>query len=138
MTKDLVSDMLTRIRNASLVKHSFTQVQFSNLNISILRILKLEGYIQNYNIETLENKKLSIKVFLKYRGWWIKTSLFSNIIRISKPGKRVFVSYRNFSKEIDGLKYAQGVAIISTSIGVMSHQKAIELKRGGEVLCYIY
>lgn len=137
MTTDLVSDMLTRIRNASLAKHSFTKIPFSKLNLAILKVLKNEGYIKFYSLEESETKKLFIKVILKYKGWWVKKPLFSILKRISKPGQRVFSPYKNFSKIIDVLKYKQGLAIISTSLGVMSHNKAITLKKGGEILCFV-
>jgi small subunit ribosomal protein S8 len=79
----------------------------------------------------------SIKIYLKYKGWWIKRPFFTTIQRISKPGKRVFSSYKNFNEKINILRYNQGIAIISTSSGVMSHIKAYQLKKGGEILCYI-
>jgi small subunit ribosomal protein S8 len=129
--------MLTRIRNASLAKHSFTKIPFSKLNVAILKVLKNEGYIKFYSLEESETKKFFIKVILKYKGWWIKKPLFSILKRISKPGQRVFSPYKNFSKIIDVLKYKQGLAIISTSLGVMSHNKAITLKKGGEILCFV-
>lgn len=137
MTNDLVSDMLTRIRNSSLARHSFVKVKYSNLNISILKVLKAEGYIDSYELETFLEKQKIIKVNLKYIGWWIKKPLFSILKRISKPGQRVFSGYKNFNTKIDVLKYEQGTAIISTSMGVMSHIKAAKLKKGGEILCYI-
>lgn len=139
MTNDLVSDMLTRIRNASLAKHSFTRVNYSKLNLAILKVLQAEGYINTYNTETQSsiNTIKEIKINLKYKGWWIKKPLFSILQRISKPGQRVFSSYKDFTTTIDVLKYEQGIAIISTSIGVMSHLKATKLKKGGEILCYI-
>jgi small subunit ribosomal protein S8 len=136
MTNDLVSDMLTRIRNASLAKHSFTRVNYSKLNLAILKVLEAEGYINTYAIENNPSKNM-IKINLKYKGWWIKKPLFSTLERISKPGQRVFSSYKDFDITIDTLKYEQGTAIISTSIGVMSHLKATKLKKGGEILCYI-
>jgi len=74
---------------------------------------------------------------LKYKGWWIKKPLFSIIKRISKPGQRVFSGYKDFPKLIDTLQYEQGTAIVSTSVGVMSHNKATKLKKGGEIVCYI-
>ena len=90
-------------------------------------------YIEN---DTNSSQKI-IKALLKYKGWWIKKPFFSTIQRVSKPGKRVFSSYKNFYKEISILKYQQGTAIISTSSGIMSHLKATKLKKGGEILCYI-
>jgi len=138
MTNDLVSDMLTRIRNASLARHSFTAIRYNKINLGILKILKSEGYIQDYVLENEENiSKLQIKVLLKYKGWWIKKPLFSTIQRISKPGKRVFSGYKNFETTIDVLKYHQGVAIVSTSSGIMGHLKATKLRKGGEILCYV-
>ena len=136
MTNDLVSDMLTRIRNASLAKHSFTRVNYSKLNLAILKVLQAEGYINTYEVEKDSSIPL-IKINLKYKGWWIKKPLFSTLQRVSKPGQRVFSSYKDFNTTIDVLKYEQGTAIISTSVGVMSHLKATKLKKGGEILCYI-
>lgn len=138
MTNDNISDMLTRIRNASMAKHSFTNVVYSKVNLAILKVLLAEGYIDDFHVESLPNElKKEIKIFLKYKGWWIKKPFFSIIKRISRPGKRVFSSYKNFEDLINVLRYEQGIAIISTSSGVMSHLKAIQLKKGGEILCYI-
>ena len=137
MTNDLVSDMLTRIRNSSMARHTFVRVRYSKLNLAILKVLESESYIDNYLIEEENNPQKNIKIFLKYKGWWIKKPLFSTLKRISKPGQRVFSGYKNFNKLIDTLRYEQGTAIISTSTGVMSHLKATKLKKGGEILCYI-
>ena len=137
MTTDLVSDMLTRIRNASLAKHSFTKVKYSKQNLAILKVLMGEGYINSYSIEQEKNNMQSLKVLLKYKGWWIKKPLFSIIKRISKPGLRVFSGYKQFANKLDVLRYEQGIAIISTSSGIMSHIKASKLKKGGEIICYI-
>jgi small subunit ribosomal protein S8 len=137
MTNDLVSDMLTRIRNASMARHSFARVRYSKLNLAILKVLAAEGYIKSYTIETLGPVDNGIKILLKYKGWWIKKPLFSIIKRISKPGQRVFSGYKNFQDTIDVLSYQQGTAIISTSAGIVSHIKAQKLKKGGEILCYV-
>ena len=146
MTNDNIADMLTRLRNASLAKHSFSRVIYSKVNLAILKVLLAEGYILNYQVEDLESKeeensknsnRKMIKVFMKYKGWWIKKSFFSILQRISKPGKRVFSSYKNFNDILNVLAYQQGIAILSTSSGVMSHLKAIQLKKGGEILCYV-
>ena len=137
MTNDLISDMLTRIRNASLARHSFARVRYSKLNFSILKVLLSEGYINSYSLEKNNLNQNEIKIILKYKGWWIKKPLFSIMKRISKPGQRVFSGYKNFNDIISVLKYEQGTAIISTSVGVMSHNKATKLKKGGEILCYI-
>ena len=137
MTNDLVSDMLTRIRNSSLARHTFVRVRYSKLNLAILKVLENESYIEKYIIEKNEKFQEEIKVFLKYKGWWIKKPLFSTIKRISKPGQRIFSGYKNFEKIIDVLRFDQGTAIVSTSNGVMSHFKASKLKKGGEILCFI-
>ena len=143
MTNDNIADMLTRIRNATLAKHGFSKVIYSKINLSILKVLLAEGYISKFTLETendsnwkKEGQKI-IKIYLKYKGWWIKRPFFTTIQRISKPGKRVFSSYKNFNDKINILRYNQGIAIISTSSGVMSHIKASQLKKGGEILCYI-
>jgi small subunit ribosomal protein S8 len=135
MTKDLISDMLTRIRNASLAKHNFVLLRYSKQNCEILKIFTKEGYILGYTL--LDNSKNEIKVYLKYKGSWIKTPLISQLNRISKPGQRIYSSYKNFYKIIKFLKYNQGVGIISTSNGIMNHFKAYNYKKGGEILCYI-
>jgi len=137
MTNDLVSDMLTRIRNSSMARHTFVRVRYSKLNLAILKVLENEAYIEKYALEKNDNNQEEIKIYLKYKGWWIKKPLFSTIKRISKPGQRVFSGYKNFVKLIDTLRFEQGTAIISTSNGVMSHVKATKLKKGGEILCYI-
>jgi small subunit ribosomal protein S8 len=137
MTNDLVSDMLTRIRNATLARHSFARIRYSKLNLAILKVLAAEGYITTYSVEQNSNSAAEIKVVLKYKGWWIKKPLFSILKRVSKPGQRVFSGYKQFQENIDGLRYDQGTAIISTSVGIVSHAKATKLKKGGEILCYI-
>jgi small subunit ribosomal protein S8 len=145
MTNDLVSDMLVRIKNASFVKHSIVVIRFSKVNIAILKVLKKEGYIKDFHKLMKEDQKenqkdenaFKIKVFLKYKGWWIKKPFFSIFKRVSKPGRRIFSGYKNFQKKVSVLKYQQGIAIVSTSMGVMSHLKASKLQKGGEILCYI-
>jgi len=137
MTTDLVSDMLTRIRNASMARHNFVRVIYSKVNLAILKVLIAEGYVKTYEIEKTENNIPIIKVFLKYKGWWIKKPFFSILKRVSKPGNRVFSGYKHFSEKISVLRYDQGMAINSTSSGVMSHVKATKLKKGGEIICYI-
>lgn len=137
MTQDLVSDMLTRIRNATMAKHSNVLVRYSKLNLAILKVLVAEGYLTDYSTEIIRKNILAIRVNLKYKGWWVKKPFFSTFKRISTPGKRIFSGYKNFQTQIDTLKYQQGIAIISTSSGIMTHLKAKKLKKGGEILCYI-
>lgn len=137
MSNDLVSDMLTRIRNATLVRQNYTLIQYSKLNVAILNVLVKEGYLENFSFQEISSEKKLIKAFLKYKGWWIKKPFFSILKRISKPGQRIFLGYQEFQKKFPNLQYGQGLAIISTSSGVMSHKKALKLKKGGEILCYI-
>lgn len=137
MINDQLADFLTRIRNASLVHHNFVLVQNTKMNLAILNVLKTEGYIENYYLEKLTNSNRKINVILKYKGWWIKKPLISVLKLISKPGCKNFCKYKNFTNHLKFLNYNNGIAIISTSLGIMSHKKAIKLKKGGEILCYI-
>lgn len=137
MTNDLISDMLTRIRNATMVRHTSVVIPYSRLNKNILSVLKKEGYIKDFEIIETENVQKTLKAYLRYKGWWIKKPLFTQLQRVSKPGQRIFSGYKHFSEKISLLKYKQGTAIISTSSGIMSHTKAIGLRKGGEILCYI-
>ena len=143
MVTDTVANILTRIRNASLAKNVSTKIQYSRMNLAIIKIFKEEGYIKSYvyNKNTQKNKKDHpieiIEIFIKYTGWWIKKPAFSIIKRISRPGKRIYCSYHNFTKCIPELKDGQGIAIISTSNGIINHCKAINYKKGGELICYI-
>lgn len=137
MTNDLVSDMLTRLRNAALAQHRFVTLRYSKLSLEILKVLYKEGFISRYALESTKINKKQLKAILKYKGWWKKKPIFSTIQRISKPGQRIFASYKDFTKIISPLKYGQGIAIISTSSGIMSHLKAAQFKKGGEILCYV-
>ncbi len=133
MTHDLISDMITRLRNASLVRHQTVSIRYTNINFNVLKVLKKEGYIKDVTILN----EYELLVTLRYKGYWIRKPLFSNLKRISKPGQRIFSGYKDFSEHFQLLKYNQGVAIVSTSSGIMSHIKAKKLKKGGELLCYI-
>lgn len=137
MVNDKISDMLTRIRNANLARHNSTFVFYCKSNLEILEIFFKEGYIESYSYDEQVDLRPIIKIVLKYKGWWIKKPVFSQIKRISRPGKRIYSSYLDFEKRIDNLKHGNGIAIISTSTGIMSHIKAIKYKKGGEILCYI-
>lgn len=137
MVRDNISDLLTRIRNASLAHNISTNVCYSKVNLAIVHLFYKNGYIQSYKCYNSPFLKPMIHIILKYKGWWIKKPVFSIIRRISKPGKRIYSSYLDFEKRIDGLKYGNGIAIISTSNGIMTHLKAKNYKKGGEILCYI-
>ena len=132
MVTDTISDMLTRIRNANMVKHQIVQISASKMSLAIANILKAEGFIEDFESYS-ENKKNYILISLKYLGKSRK-SVICKIERVSKPGLRVYSNAKQLPKVLDNL----GIAIISTSQGVMTNLKAKELGIGGEVLCYIW
>ena len=132
MVNDTISDMLTRIRNANLVKHQIVQIPSTKMSLAITQILKDEGYIEDYEIYD-ETKFKSILISLKYKGK-LREPVISTIKRVSKPGFRVYKQSNNLPNVLGNL----GIAILSTSKGVMTNQKARELGIGGEVLCYIW
>jgi len=129
---DTISDMLTRIRNATMVKHQIVQIPVTKMSVAIANILKEEGFIlgfENYQ----ESNKQYLLLSLKYKGK-SRNSVISKIKRVSKPGLRVYANSKELPKVLDNL----GIAIMSTSRGVMTNLKAKELGIGGEVLCYIW
>ena len=132
MVTDTISDMLTRIRNANMVKHQIVQIPSTKISLAIAAILKSEGFIEDFESYT-ENQKNYILISLKYLGKSRKP-VISKIERVSKPGLRVYSNSKQLPKVLDNL----GIAIISTSKGVMTNLKAKELGIGGEVLCYIW
>ena len=132
MVTDTISDMLTRIRNAHMVKHQVVQISATKMSIAITKILKEEGFIDDFDNYTEDNKKYLI-ISLKYIGK-TRTPVISKIERVSKPGLRIYSNSKKLPKVLDNL----GIAIISTSKGVMTNLKAKELGIGGEVLCYIW
>lgn len=128
---DAIADMLTRIRNAGSARHETVDIPASNIKKDIARILMDEGYVRN--VEYIEdNKQGLIRITMKYTG--NKQNVLSGIKRISKPGLRVFVNKDELPKVLGGL----GVAIISTSRGVMTDKKARAEGIGGEVLAFIW
>lgn len=132
MVTDTISDMLTRIRNATMVKHQIVQIPVTKLSLSIATILREEGFIEDFEHYN-EEKRQFLLLSLKYTGKSRK-SVISEIKRISKPGLRVYKKSEQLPKVLDNL----GIAIMSTSKGVMTNGKAKELGIGGEVLCYIW
>ncbi len=129
---DPIADYLTRLRNAIMAKHRVVEVPASNLKKDITKILFEKGYILNYKFEN-DNAQGLIKIALKYHPA-TKVNAIKYLTRVSKPGMRKYTGYREMPHVINGL----GIAIISTSKGVMTDKEATELKIGGEVLCYIY
>jgi len=129
---DTISDMLTRIRNANMVKHQIVQIPSTKMSVAIAEILKEEGFIEDFE-NYVEDERKYLLISLKYLGKSRK-SVISKMERISKPGLRVYSNSKQLPKVLDNL----GIAIISTSKGVMTNLKAKELGIGGEVLCYIW
>jgi small subunit ribosomal protein S8 len=129
---DTISDMLTRIRNAHMVKHQIVQIPSTKISLAIAEILKEEGYIEDFESYIEDNKKYLL-ISLKYIGKSRKP-VISKIQRMSKPGLRVYSSSKELPKILENL----GIAVISTSKGVMTNLKAKELGIGGEILCYIW
>jgi small subunit ribosomal protein S8 len=128
---DPIADLLTRIRNAISAKHSRVDVPASRLKLEIARILKEEGYINNFVVKG-EGAKRMVRIFLRYDGKG--TSSITNLARISKPGRRVYMK----SGEIPRVLGGYGINIVSTSKGLMSGKKARRENIGGEVLAEIY
>jgi len=129
---DTVSDYLTRVRNAIKANHRIVEIPASNLKKEITKILLDKGYILSYKFED-NNTQGIIKIALKYHPV-TKVPAIKNIERISTPGLRKYVGSQKIPRVINGL----GVAIISTSKGVMTDKEARTQKVGGEVLCYVY
>lgn len=129
---DSIADFLTRLRNAIQAKHRVVEVPASNLKKDITKILFDQGYILNYKFEE-DGPQGSIKIALKYNPQ-SKVNAIKSLTRVSRPGMRKYTGYREIPRVINGL----GIAIISTSKGVMTNKEAAELKIGGEVLCYVY
>ena len=127
---DPMADMLTRIRNANAVMHEKVDVPHSNLKDRLAEILKEEGYIANYKVVTDGNKK-NIRVYLKYDG---KERVIKGIKRISKPGRRVYSSVEDMPRVLSGL----GIAIVSTSKGIVTDRVARRENVGGEILAFVW
>ena len=128
---DPIADMLTRIRNAIMARHDFVLVPTSRMNVSIARILKEEGFIQDYEVLRGKPHRV-IKIYLKYSD--DNQPVLSGLERISKPGLRVYVQRKEIPRVYGGL----GIAIVSTPKGIVTGQKAWRLGVGGELLCYIW
>ncbi len=129
---DTVSKMLTKIRNANLVRHKFVQIPNTKITRGIAHILKNEGYIKNCE-KIIYNKKISLFLCLKYKEPFYKP-VITMIKMVSRPGLRVYVGQKNIPNILGNL----GIAILSTSKGIMSNHQAKKLGIGGEVLCYIW
>ena len=129
---DNIADMLTRIRNANMVKHEIVEIPKTKMSKAIAEILKTEGYIQNFETYT-ENLNQYLLLSLKYDGQ-SRERVITKIKRVSKPGLRVYTNSKTIPVVLGGL----GISILSTSKGVMTGKNAMSLGIGGEVLCYIW
>jgi small subunit ribosomal protein S8 len=128
---DPIADMLTRIRNANLVGHEKVEVPGSNIKRAIAEILKREGFVRDAEF-IADDKQGVIRLFLKYgKG---QERVITGLKRISKPGLRVYVNHDSIPRVLGGL----GVALISTSSGIVTDKEARKMSVGGEVLCYIW
>lgn len=128
---DTIADILTRIRNASSAKHATVDVPASNVKKAITQILLDEGYIKGYNVVE-DGKQGIIKITLKYGE--NRTPVITGLRRVSKPGLRIYASCADMPKVRKGL----GIAIVSTSKGIMTDKKARQLNVGGEILAYVW
>ena len=133
MYTDPISDYLTRIRNAQMAGHKVVDIPASNMKREMTKILHDKGYILNYKFEDDVNFQGNIKVALKYNSTTKKPAI-KKMVRISKPGLRKYADSKNLPRVINGL----GIAIISTSKGVITDKEARDLKVGGEVICHVY
>ena len=132
MVNDTIADMLTRIRNANLAKHQIVQVPATKMTRNISKLLREEGFIYEFE-EIGENLKNYLVISLKYKGKNRKP-VINALKRISRPGLRVYANHKELPKVLGGI----GVAIISTSQGIMTDRQARHQGLGGEVICYIW
>lgn len=129
---DTISDMLTRIRNACMVQHDNTTVPMTRMTRSIAEVLKDEGFIENYT-EAGEGVNKHLVISLKYKGR-NRQPIIQKLQRVSKPGLRVYSNHKDLPRVLGGI----GIAIISTSKGVMTDRQARKEGIGGEILCYVW
>jgi len=133
MITDPIADYLTRLRNAIKANHRVVEIPASNLKKEITQVLHSKGYIQNYKFEEGVNYQGVIKIALKYNPMK-KTPAITHLERISKPGLRKYAKADELPRVLNGL----GIAILSTSQGVLSDKEARQKNVGGEVICYVY
>ena len=133
MYTDPIADYLTRVRNAQMAQHRVVDIPASNMKKSITKILHDKGYILDYKFEDTTNNQGNIKIALKYNTK-TKAPAIKKLIRISKPGLRKYADSTTLPRVINGL----GIAILSTSKGVITDKEARTFNVGGEVICYVY
>ena len=133
MYTDPIADYLTRVRNAQMAEHKVVDIPASSMKKSITKILHDKGYILDYKFEETKNNQGNIKIALKY-NLQNKLPAIKKLIRISRPGLRKYTDSNNLPRVINGL----GIAILSTSKGVITDKEARNLNIGGEVICHVY
>jgi small subunit ribosomal protein S8 len=131
MMSDPIADLLTRIRNASRAEHEKVDIPASKLKVRITELLKDEGFIKNYRLIE-DDKQGVLRVYLKYGGG--NEKMISGLVRVSRPGRRIYVG----KDEIPSILGGMGVAILSTSRGVMTDRESRRQQLGGEVLAYVW
>lgn len=132
MVNDTIADMLTRVRNANLARHQIVQVPATKLTKNIANVLQQEGFIQSVE-EIGESFAKQLLISLKYKGK-TREPVITSLKRISKPGLRIYANQKELPRVLGGL----GIAVISTSKGIMTDNNARNQNLGGEVLCYIW
>ena len=133
MYTDPIADYLTRIRNAIMASHRRVDIPYSNFKKAITEVLQDQGFIKGYRIIPTENKQNTLQIALKYHPFTKQNAIFS-IKRVSTPGLRNYSNVQDLPRVLNGL----GVAVMSTSQGVMSEKEARQKRIGGEVVCYVY
>ncbi len=131
MNTDPIADMLTRIRNANQVSHKEVEMPASNLKVELAKLLKSEGYISDYSVKEVGKFKV-LNVALKYDAQ--NNPVITNLQRVSKPGLRTYSKAKNLPQVLGGM----GIAVVSTSKGLLTDRKARKEHVGGEVVCYIW
>ena len=131
MMTDPVADLLTRVRNASSAEHEKVDIPASKLKIRVAAILKEEGFIKNFRLIE-DSKQGTLRVYLKYGP--ANEKIIAGLVRVSKPGRRIYVTADRIPAVLGGM----GVAILSTSKGVLTDRESRKQKVGGEVLCYVW
>ena len=129
---DPIADMLTRIRNAIMIQHETVTVPASKIKIELAKILSDEGFVEGYDVSKTGTPQAMIRIFLHY--WGKDEPAIAGLKRVSKPGLRIYVGKREIPRYYGGL----GVAILSTSAGVMTGRQAWRQGLGGELLCYVW
>lgn len=132
MMTDPIADMLTRMRNALAARHERVQIPASRMKQEIARVLQEEGYIHNFHTEKTRHPQGLLDITLKYDA--TNTSVIQGLRKISTPGKRHYVTCRALPKVLDGA----GIAILSTSRGILTDQQCMAENVGGEVLCFVW